>query len=206
MDTEGSPARHQTGSEESPERDQTESDGLPEQDQTESKEPSDRDQAESQDSPERDETAAERLDRNWIELLQELRVTQTGVQILLAFLLTLPFQPRFADLDPSMVTVYLVAVSFGTLATFMTVAPVTAHRMLFRKHAKDVLVASGNILAEAGLVCLGLTVVLVVTLVFGFVMGTQAGWLAGATTLVVSLFVWWVLPLVLGRMRRPGPY
>jgi len=206
MGTEGSPEQNQTESKDSPERDQAESKDVPENDQAESKDVPENDQAESNASPERDESAAERLDRNWIELLQELRVTQTGVQILLAFLLTLPFQPRFTDLDPSMVSVYLVAVSFGTLATFMTVAPVTAHRMLFRKHAKDVLVASGNVLAEAGLVCLGLTVVLVVTLVFGFVMGTQAGWLAGATTLAVSLFVWGVLPLLLGRMRRPGPY
>ena len=135
MGTEGSPKREDSIG--SSERDETEPKGASERDHTESERSSERDQkTESKGSPERDETEAERLDRNWIELLQELRVTQTGVQILLAFLLTLPFQPRFVELDPSMVTVYLVAVSLGTLATFMIVAPVTAHRMLFRRHAE----------------------------------------------------------------------
>ena len=60
---------------------------------------------------ERDEKPAERLDRNWAELLQELRVTQTGIQLLSGFLLTLPFQPRFADLDPALVLVFLAAVA-----------------------------------------------------------------------------------------------
>jgi len=201
MGTEGSPKSDDNGAESSEELDREDSHRMSERDQRDQ-----RDQAESEGSPERDETEAERLDRNWIELLQELRVTQTGVQILLAFLLTLPFQPRFVELDPSMVTVYLVAVSLGTLATFMIVAPVTAHRMLFRRHAKDVLVFSGNVLAGAGLICLGLTLVLVVTLVFGFVMGTQAGWWAGAVTLGVAAFVWMVLPLLIDKQRQGGRY
>lgn len=59
----------------------------------------------------RHETATERLDRNWVELLQELRVTQTGVQILAGFLLTLPFQQRFAGLDSVQTTAYLVSMA-----------------------------------------------------------------------------------------------
>ena len=65
---------------------------------------------------ERNETPAERLDRNWSELLQELRVTQTGIQILTGFLLILPFQARFLDLDPALVAVFLVSCQVEALA------------------------------------------------------------------------------------------
>ena len=103
-------------------------------------------------SGERDESPAERLDRNWSELLQELRVTQTGIQILSGFLLTLPFQSRFDDLSPWLVAIFLTAVVLGTLTTGVIVAPVTAHRLLFRRHAKDVLVMAGDRMAKAGLI------------------------------------------------------
>ncbi len=65
----------------------------------------------------RSETRAEKMDRNWSELLQELRVTQTGVQILSGFLLTLPFQARFTHLDHTQEALYLVAIGLGTVAT-----------------------------------------------------------------------------------------
>ncbi len=68
---------------------------------------------------ERDETEAQRLDRNWSSLLQELRVAQTGVQLLTGFLLILPFQPRFADLDGVIRTVYLVTVGCGAPRVFV---------------------------------------------------------------------------------------
>ena len=80
----------------------------------------------------RDETEAQRLDRNWSGLLQELRVAQTGVQLLTGFLLTLPFQQRFTQLDGVMRTVYLVTVACSIGATVLLVAPVSMHRLLFR--------------------------------------------------------------------------
>ena len=115
-------------------------------------------------APERDETPAERLDRNWAELLQELRVTQTGIQILTGFLLVVPFQTRFLDLDPILVGVYLAAVMFAAIATGLVLTPVTAHRLLFRRHEKDVLVQLGGISAILGLASLAVTVGLVATL------------------------------------------
>ena len=121
--------------------------------------------------PHRNETAAERMDRNWNELLQELRVTQTGVQILSGFLLTLPFQQRFATLDDLQRTIFLVAVSLSTVATALLVSPVSSHRLLFRRGAKDTLVTTGDRLAKAGLVALGLTVTTVVLLIFNVVLG-----------------------------------
>src|SRR5215212_2416243 len=83
--------------------------------------------------PSRRETEMERMDRNWNELLQELRVTQTGVQILTGFLLTLPFQQRFTELDTFQVTVFCIAVLLSSTATALIVAPVSYHRLLFRQ-------------------------------------------------------------------------
>jgi hypothetical protein len=148
------------------------------------------------DGPERDETATERADRNWDELLQELRVTQTGIQILSGFLLTLPFQQRFTALDPPLRTLFLVAVGLATLSTGLVVAPVAAHRLLFRKRQKIALVETSDRLAKAGLACVGLTVVVVLALVFGFVLGDTAAWVAGGAALVVFTLLWVVLPLV----------
>ena len=75
------------------------------------------------------ESETDRLERNWSELLQELRVTQTGTQILTGFLLTLAFQPRFADLDQFQIDVYLVLVILAALTTALALAPVRAARM-----------------------------------------------------------------------------
>lgn len=148
---------------------------------------------------ERSETPAERLDRNWSELLQELRVTQTGIQILSGFLLILPFQSRFPDLDPALVWVYLGALVMGTLSTALVVAPVAAHRLLFRQRLKGTVVASGDLMAKAGLVCLALAVVQVLALVIGFVLGTTNGLIAGGVTLAVFVVLWLVVPLSLAR-------
>jgi hypothetical protein len=154
------------------------------------------------DGSERDETPTERADRNWDELLQELRVTQTGIQILSGFLLTLPFQQRFTALDPPLRTLFLIAVAMATLSTGLVVAPVAAHRLLFRKRQKIVLVETADRLAKVGLACVGLTVVVVLALVFGFVLGDTAAFVAGAAALVVFTLLWLVLPLLV--LRRAG--
>jgi hypothetical protein len=101
-----------------------------------------------------------------------------------------------------MVGVFLAAVAFGTLATLLVVAPVTAHRMLFREHAKDLLVDFADAFAKAGLICLGVTVTLVTSLVFGFVGGVAAGVAAAAVCAAAFLVLWLVLPLRLRRSPR----
>lgn len=154
------------------------------------------------DGPERDETATERADRNWDELLQELRVTQTGIQILSGFLLTLPFQQRFTALDPPLRTLFLIAVAMAALSTGLVVAPVAAHRLLFRKRQKIALVDTADRLAKVGLACVGLTIVVVLALVFGFVLGDTAAFVAGGAGLVVFTLLWLVLPLLV--LRRAG--
>src|SRR5436190_17789810 len=103
------------------------------------------------DEARRDETEIERLDRNWNSLLQELRVVQTGVQLLTGFLLTLPFQQRFTALSQPLRIVYLATVGCSVGATVLLVAPVGIHRLLFRRHRLQVLVSAAHRCAYAGL-------------------------------------------------------
>lgn len=145
----------------------------------------------------RDETPAERYDRNWIELLQELRVAQTGVQILAGFLLTLPFTQRFSAISEGYRVLFLVAFGFAIVAIGLLIAPVALHRILFGRHEKDVLVKAGDVTAKFGMVALALTLVSVVVLIFGVVMGLTTGLVAGGAVLVFFSAVWVVLPLKL---------
>jgi hypothetical protein len=149
------------------------------------------------------ETEDERLDRNWNEMLQELRVTQTGTQILTGFLLTLAFQPRFADLDRFQVDVYLVLVALAALATGLGLAPVSLHRALFRQRAKKRIVHIGHLLLRATLLTVATLMVGVVLLIFDFVVGRTAGAAAAGITAVVLILLWLVLPTVFkGRNGR----
>jgi hypothetical protein len=144
----------------------------------------------------RDETEAQRLDRNWSSLLQELRVAQTGVQLLTGFLLTLPFQQRFTQLDGIMRTVYLVTVACSIGATVLLVAPVSMHRLLFRRHRLNTLVAAAHGYAMVGLVLLGVALAGVAVVIFDTVMGRTGAWIAGGCTLLALAAVWYVMPLV----------
>ena len=150
----------------------------------------------------RNETPTERLDRNWADLLQELRVTQTGVQFLTGFLLTLPFQSRFAELSTSERAVYLVTVAASVLATGFLVMPVSLHRVLFRRHARGEMVRIAHRAALAGLALLAVAVVGVVEIVFAAISGEVAGWTAAAVAALVLLGLWVVLPL---RLRHDLP-
>lgn len=142
----------------------------------------------------RKETPTQQLDRNWLALLQELRVVQTGVQLLTAFLLTLPFQSRFGDLSQAGHVVYLVTVSASIIATILLVAPVGMHRLLFRQRAIGVLVRVGNRLAICGLVMLAITLIGAVALTFEIVLGIGAAMVAAAVAAVLLIALWFVLP------------
>ena len=151
--------------------------------------------------PTRDETKNERMDRNWNELLQELRVTQTGIQILTGFLLTLPFQQRFTDLDEFQRDVFLVTVSLAAGATGLIIAPVSFHRMMFRQREKPLLVKASDLLARAGLTLLALAVSCVALLIFDVVVGRLAGVLASSCLLAFFVVCWFVAPLAMLRTR-----
>ncbi len=146
-------------------------------------------------APGRDENAQQRVDRNWSELLQELRVTQTGVQLLAGFLLTLPFQDRFADLSTTQEVVYLTVVVLAVTSTGLLVAPVSFHRAVFRRQEKEWLVLTAHWLARAGLVLMSIAVAGIVWLIFSVVVGTVAAYVAG---IVMGLFLsglWFAVPL-----------
>jgi hypothetical protein len=147
----------------------------------------------------RDESENERLDRNWHEILQELRVIQTGTQILTGFLLTLAFQQRFTDLDTYQVNTYLGLVIFAALTTVLGLTPVSLHRALFRKRAKSTIVAIANRILKLTLVLVGITLVGTVMLVFDVVVGRSAGLIAGVATLAVVALVWLALPFAAAR-------
>jgi Family of unknown function (DUF6328) len=152
----------------------------------------------------RDETAAERYDRNWLDLIQELRVAQTGIQVLAGFLLTVPFTYRFGDIADHARTLFLVAFGLAVLTIGLMVAPVAMHRFLFGRHQKDVLVRVGDRIAKLGLVALGLTLVAVTALIFDVVVSAVAGVVAGVVVLVFYALVWVALPMSL--LRQEGSY
>ncbi|MCX6468542.1 MAG: DUF6328 family protein [Corynebacteriales bacterium] len=147
----------------------------------------------------RGETPIERLDRNWSFLLQEMRVIQTGIQLLTGFLLTLPFQSRFTGLSDRDLTIYLVTLTASALATVFLVTPVAMHRVLFRRHAIASVVRWANRLAVAGLVLLGVAVIGVVTLIFDVVVDETAGLVVGVAVAVAAIALWAVLPLSIRR-------
>ncbi|MGG7463596.1 DUF6328 family protein [Plantibacter sp. YIM 135347] len=152
----------------------------------------------------RDETANERLDRNWNELLQELRVTQTGTQILTGFLLALAFQPAFGDLDGVQIGVYLTLVVLAALSTVLGLAPVSLHRLLFHRGLKRRIVRFGSIVLRFTLTVISLLLIGVVFFVFDVVTNRTDAIIAGAALAVVVAVVWLVIPLVMRRSIDHG--
>ncbi|MCU1540136.1 MAG: sodium:proton antiporter [Arthrobacter sp.] len=147
----------------------------------------------------RNESVEEKMDRNWMELLQELRVLQTGVQILAGFLLTLPFQARFETLDDFQVNLYLANVALAALTTALILLPVSVHRRLFRLRLKATLVSSADRIAKVALACVGLLSVGTSAMVFDVTAGRTAGLTAGATLLAALLILLVYLP---NRLRQ----
>jgi hypothetical protein len=153
----------------------------------------------------RGERPLERADRNMIEMLQELRVAQTGVQILFAFLLSLSFTERFRDIDDFQLWTYVVTLLLTSLTTGLLVAPAAIHRMLFGRGVKAFTVRIGHRLFVAGLASLALTLVGAVLLVLDVAVGRTFGVWSAAGLGVVLVGLWFVLPLpVRTRNERDG--
>jgi hypothetical protein len=123
---------------------------------------------------------------------------QTGVQLLTGFLLTLPFQERFEELSDAQEVIYLVTVALSVSAVILLVAPVGLHRLLFRRHALATLVATAQRLAIAGIAVLGLALVGVVLLIFGFVADMTTG-IVVAVVAMLMFFGFWTLPSLRNR-------
>jgi Kef-type K+ transport system membrane component KefB len=144
------------------------------------------------------ESKKERLDRELGELLQELRVVLPGVQVLLAFLLTAPFQQRFAGLPGSMRNAFFAAIACATLATAFLIAPSAHHRLRWRAGEKERLVRLGNQMAIAGTVFLAAAIVLALYVVTDVLFTTNLAVLTAIASLVVFVGLWYVVPM-LGR-------
>ncbi|MBO4256091.1 DUF6328 family protein [Streptomyces griseorubiginosus] len=150
----------------------------------------------------RNETPLERADRNFVELLQELRVTQTGVQILFAFLLSLAFTQRFTSLDAFQRATYVTTLLLAVLAAALFTAPAALHRSLFQKGAKPLIVQVSSRLATVGMGVLVLAFTGSVLLVVDVTTDLTGGLAAGAATLLVCVGLWGLLPRLVRRAAR----
>jgi polyferredoxin len=143
----------------------------------------------------RDETEEERLDRNLMELLQELRVALPGIQVLFAFLLVVPFQQGWVDVTEFEKVVYYVTLLFTTAASICLIAPTARHRIRFRDLDKEWIVQTANRLTLAGLAFLALAIGSALLLIAHVVFGNAV---AAVTTVVVTgaiAWIWFLAPL-----------
>jgi hypothetical protein len=174
---------------------------VPENPPSESRVPVDRGRldgaAAARTAESRGESVDQVLDRNVIELLQELRVAFTGVQILFAFLLSLAFTQRFEELDGFGLLVYTTALMSTALATMLFIAPVSFHRIVFRRRQKAALVAVADRLLVVGLALLIPAISSSVLLILDIALGRWPAIVGSSLTVLVGLLTWYALPLAI---------
>ena len=151
----------------------------------------------------RGETEKERLDRNLVELLGELRVALPGVQVLFAFLLIVPFSQRFAEVTEFQEQVYFVTLVLTAMASVLLIAPTAHHRIEFRQKDKRRIVETANVLAIAGLGALALAMVGAVLLITDFLYESATTVVVTALAFAMFAFFWYVMP-VWRRIRYGG--
>jgi hypothetical protein len=151
----------------------------------------------------RDETELERCDRNLVELLQEVRVVQTGIQILFGFLLTVAFQPKFQKLSSFQKADYFGTLLAAAITLIMLTAPSSWHRILFRRGDKAHLVDVANRFTMTGLATMGITVIGVVMLLSDIAFPTPVTVIITTIAVVACAMAWYVMPLA--RRRELGP-
>ena len=144
----------------------------------------------------RDETPPERLDRNTVELLNELRVAGAGVQVMFAFLLVVPFNQGWKKVDGFESTVYFVTLLVVALGAFLLLAPPIHHRLLFRHGEKPFLVEIGNYMAIAGMCCVGLGFIGILILISDVAIGGAAPVIVGILAAAVLSALWFAIPLL----------
>ncbi|MGC4111734.1 MAG: DUF6328 family protein [Nocardioides sp.] len=147
----------------------------------------------------RHETAEERLDRNWNELLQELRITQTGLQLLSGFLLTLAFTQRFESLSAAQKHAYLALVCLAAVAVALNLTPVMLHRRLFGEHVKERVVWVGHLTSQAVVILVALMVLGTTTFILWVVVGGTAAIVGGVLLAGVIVLLLVVTPFVVNH-------
>jgi Family of unknown function (DUF6328) len=144
---------------------------------------------------ERNETELERTDRHLAERMQEVRVAQTGVQVLFGFLLTVPFTSRFEALAGGERVLYFATLTIAGAAAMLLIAPSSQHRMLFRCGDKEYVVRMANRYAIAGFGCVALAMVGAVVLVAHVIIGSGVAVVIGAAAATGGLWCWYLQPL-----------
>lgn len=142
------------------------------------------------------ETEKERWERNFADLLQELRVAQTGVQILFAFLLTLPFSAQFTKVNEFQRDLYIMALLAAAAATALIISPVAFHRALFRQGRKPELVVYAHRMASGGLYFMLISMVSSVFLITDFLLDRTIALILSGVTGVWFLAFWVILPAI----------
>ncbi len=143
----------------------------------------------------RDESQAQRDDRNLAELLQELRISGLGVQVLFGFLLSLPFTARFARLSQGQRDLYLASLVLSAVATALLLGPVAYHRLVFRRRQKEPLVRAASVMATLGLAAVGLAISAAVLLAASTVATGLPAALITAFIVVLFAGLWFVFPV-----------
>jgi hypothetical protein len=141
------------------------------------------------------ESEQERKARELIELLQELRVVLPGVQVLFAFLLTVPFSARFGDVSPLQQTVFFATLTCTAISAGLLIAPSAHHRLLWRQQAREHRLRLANRLAIAGMVLLVPGMVGVMFVITDILFGSTAAAAATAAITAFFLYVWFVIPI-----------
>jgi Family of unknown function (DUF6328) len=141
------------------------------------------------------ETEKQRVDRELIELLNELRVALPGVQILFAFMLVVPFNQRFVGLSSLERWTYYAALLFAALATILLIAPSSYHRLRFRQGDKEQMLFTSNKLLVSGLICVAISMTLALGLISEFVFGTWPAAIASVGVAGALAWFWYGLPL-----------
>jgi hypothetical protein len=150
----------------------------------------------SEHASRRGESEEERLDRNLMELLQELRVALPGIQVLFAFLLVVPFQQGWTQVTDFEKTVYYVTLLCTATSSVLLIAPTARHRIRFRELDKRWIVETANRLAIAGLVFLGAAITGVILLISHFVYDDATTAIATAVVAVAIGWIWFAAPLI----------
>ena len=143
-----------------------------------------------------EESQEERINRELIELLNELRVALPGVQVLFAFLLAVPFTQRFSDATELQTDAFMVALLSTLAGSVFLIAPSAYHRIRFRNRDKEALLRISNVFAIVGMGCLALGMTAVVFLVTDIIFKGAVTAIVTAATAALFASVWFVLPLV----------
>lgn len=150
-------------------------------------------------SPARHESPEERADRNMVELLQELRVLQAGIQIIFAFLLTIPFTARFAQLSTTQRDVYVATLLTSLASMAALAAPAAIHRGLFRRGKKERVVIISAHCARFGILLLAVALDCAVFLIIDIVLGLVAAVIVTGCAALMFFALWFLLPRLLRR-------